>query len=96
MDEREYYAEVNALLGAVGKALDLTSDETVKALEAGDIAMEMQVDDLGQHFVAVTFQGRSAQIYQGAIRHAPEPTAEEDFDDGAGCGHGGCGCGRGR
>ncbi len=98
MNDREMYAELNALLGAIGKALDLTSEQTVKAVEADEIAMEMKVDERGERFITVSFQGRSAQIYQGAIRYTPEADEDEDEDedDEAGCGHGGCGCGSGR
>jgi hypothetical protein len=40
----------------------------------------MQEDFRGERFLAAQYQGRSAQIYQGAIRHAPEeePSAPTD------------------
>ncbi len=87
-DPREMFEEVNALLTSVAKALEMEPEEAVRAIEAGEIAMSMDVDEEGRHFVGVTHGGRQSRIYPGAIRHAPEAAAEDD-----GCGHGGCGCG---
>ena len=72
MDEREMYAEMNALLGSLAKAFDLEPEQVARAVEAGEIAIEMQEDARGERFLAAEYQGRSVQIYQGAIRHAPQ------------------------
>ena len=71
MAEAEMFDEISALLGAIGKAFDLKGDDAVKAIEAGHITLAMKTDDGGQRYVEVDYQGRSAQIYHGAIRHAP-------------------------
>ncbi len=72
MDEREMYAEMNALLGTLAKAFDLEPEQAARAVEAGEIAIAMQEDARGERFLAAEYRGRSAQIYQGAIRHAPQ------------------------
>lgn len=69
------YAELNALLGALAKAFDLEPEQVARAVEAGEIAIDMQEDARGERFLAAQYQGRSAQIYQGAIRHAPQGTS---------------------
>ncbi|HIJ37665.1 MAG TPA: hypothetical protein HPP80_02100 [Rhodospirillaceae bacterium] len=92
MNEREMYDEINALLGAVGKALDLSAEAAAKAIESGLITMEMREDARGQRFVGVTYQGKTAEIFQGAIRHqtapeAPDPgLAEAPAVKSCGCG----------
>lgn len=87
-DNREMFEEVNALLVAVAKALELEPEDAVRAIEAGDIAMAMEVDEDGRHFIEVGYLGKISRVYPGAIHHAPEAAAEEDE-----CGHEGCGCG---
>jgi hypothetical protein len=80
MDEREMYAEMNALLGAIGKAFELAPEQAARAVEAGEIVIEMQEDARGERFLAAQYQGRSAQIYQGAIRHAPQAAPGSSAD----------------
>jgi hypothetical protein len=72
MTEREMYGEMNALLGAIATAFGLQPDRAARAVEAGEITIEMREDARGERFLAAQFEGRTAQIYQGAIRHAPE------------------------
>lgn len=95
MESREMYAEVNALVGAMAKALDIAGEEVARAIEAGEIAVDMEVDERGERFIAVSYKGQSVRIYEGAIRYAAEPPPAamgEEPDDG--CADGGCGCGR--
>jgi hypothetical protein len=68
-DNREMYAEVNALVGAIAKALDLTDEAAVKALEDRSLSLVFGEDEAGQRFVEASHEGRSARIYQGAIHH---------------------------
>lgn len=89
MEHREMYDEINALIGAVAKALDTSEMEVVTAIEQGRLAMEMLTDDQGQNYVSVICDGREARIYQGAIFRADD-RPELDEDDGCG---GGCTCG---
>ncbi|MDR3441175.1 hypothetical protein [Telmatospirillum sp.] len=72
MDQREMYGELNALLGAIAKALDIEAEQAARAVEQGDIAVEMREDERGERFLSVLYQGRSAKVYQGAIRYAPK------------------------
>lgn len=91
MDEenREMFEQINALVGAVAKALDIGPEEAVRAIEGEQIALTLEVDETGQHYVSAKYFGKTVRVYQGAIQYAPEePGAEDD-----GCGHSGCGCG---
>lgn len=88
-ESREMFAELNALLTAIAKALELEPEAAARAIEAGEVAIKMEVDEEGRHFVGVTHGAKTSRVYPGVIRHEPEaPEAEDD-----GCGHGGCGCG---
>lgn len=87
MEDREMYDEINALIGAVAKALDVSEIEVVTAIEQGRLGMEMKADEQG-NFVEITCDDKTARIYQGAI-FRPDDRPEEDD---AGCG-GGCSCG---
>lgn len=89
MENREMYDEINALVGAVSKALEVSEIEVITAIEQGRLAMEMLTDERGENYVAVTCDGKSVRIYQGAIfRQGDQPE-----DAGEDCG-GGCSCGR--
>lgn len=92
MENREMYDEINALVGAVAKALDTSEMEVITAIEQGRLSMEMRTDDEGRNFLQVAFDERNVRVYQGAIFREgdrPDATAAEDDD---GCG-GGCSCG---
>ncbi len=92
MEGREMYDEINALIGAVAKALDVSETEVVTAIEQGRLGMEMLTDGEGRNCLEVTSDdGRVARIYQGAIfrvgEQAPEPEPAEDCGGGCSCGH---------
>lgn len=91
-EDREMYDEITALVGSIAKALEISEEETIKALEANQIAMGLEVDEEGRNYVGVAFRDRSARIYPGAIKHAPEAPVEQPKAD-EGCGGGGCSCG---
>ena len=76
-DNREMFAELNALLTAIAKALDLEPEAAARAIEAGEIAIKMEVDEDGHHFVGVSHGGKASRVYPGVIRHAPEGPEEE-------------------
>ncbi len=67
MENREMFSEINALVGAVAKALEIGEGEVIAAIEQGSLGMEMITDDQGRNCVEVTSEGRTARIYQGAI-----------------------------
>ena len=87
-DSREMFTELNALLTAIAKALDLEPEAAARAIEAGEIGIKMEVDEEGRHFVGVDYAGKTSRVYPGVIHHAAEEPAEDDD-----CGHEGCGCG---
>lgn len=88
MENREMYDEINALIGAVAKALDVSEAEVVTAIEQGRLGMEMLTDENGANYLEVVSDGRTARVYQGAIFRVGESAPEPD----EGCG-GGCSCG---
>ncbi|HLO77318.1 MAG TPA: hypothetical protein VK196_12760 [Magnetospirillum sp.] len=93
MENREMYDEINALVGAVAKALDTSEMEVITAIEQGRLGMEMRSDDDGRNYVFVQFDERQVRIYQGAIFRQgdkPDDMIQPDLDDGCG---GGCTCG---
>lgn len=84
------YDEINALIGAVAKALDTSEMEVVTAIEQGRLSMEMETDEQGRNYLAVACDGKSARVYQGAIfregdRPEPAPQSVDDEDCGGGC-----------
>lgn len=94
MESREMFDEINALVGAVAKALDTSEIEVITAIEQGRLAMELMTDGEGRNFIAVDFDGRAVRVYPGAIfREGDAPEMAEEEEDGCGSGHGGCGCG---
>ena len=73
-DKREMYTEIGALIGAIAEAFGISEDEAVRAVEQNRIAMTMVRDSNGNPYVEATLEGRSARLYQGAIkRERPKP-----------------------
>lgn len=78
---REHYEEINALVGAIAKALDIPDKEVAQEIESGAITLALDEDDNGNRFIKVQRGDKVAQVFQGAIRHAsdgepgPEPEA---------------------
>ena len=75
-DSREMYTEVASLIASLGQAFGLDDGAVIGTLERGEVALEFGQDANDNKFVAATYQGRSARIYQGAIQHpeSPSPT----------------------
>lgn len=71
--DREMFDEINALIGSVAKALDISEGEVVSSIEQGELCMEMMADDNGANFLRVDYNGKSADIRQGVfMRHGAE------------------------
>ncbi len=70
---REMYQEIAALVAALGKAFEMADADVTSALERNAIALSFGRDENGNRFVLATLEGRSARVYQGAIKQ--EPTA---------------------
>jgi hypothetical protein len=76
-DQREMYTEIGALIGAIAEAFSISEEDVVSAVEGHRIAMTLARDSNGNPFVAATYDGRSARIYQRAIkRQAGKPAVE--------------------
>ena len=71
--DKEMYSEISALMGSIGKALSLSESDTIQAVERGEMSFEMGKDENGHNFVAVTYKGDTARIYQGAIKREADP-----------------------
>jgi hypothetical protein len=71
-DNREMYNEIAALVASIGKAFGRPESEVISALEKNAIALEFGRDENGNRFVLATFEGRTARLYQGAIKQEPE------------------------
>ncbi len=64
----EMHSEISALIGAIAKAFAITESQAIEALERDAVAMEFQQDSNGNRYVAATYDGQTARIYQGAIK----------------------------
>jgi hypothetical protein len=67
-DPREMYTEIGALIGAIAEAFGIPHDDAVRAVEQNRIAMSFARDSNGNPFVEAIYEGRSARLYQGAIK----------------------------
>lgn len=76
MATREYYDEINTLVGALAKALHIDDKQIAADLESGAIALRMDEDENGNRFVEATRDGATARVYQGAIIHAEDGPEE--------------------
>jgi hypothetical protein len=72
MTQREMFSEIGALIGTIAQAFSITEAEAIAAVEENRLAMEFGRDENGNPFVAATFDGRMARIYQGAIKYPPK------------------------
>lgn len=71
-ENREMYKEIAALVAAIGKAFGRSESEVIAALERNAIVLDFGHDENGNRFVLAAFDGKTARIYQGAIKQEPE------------------------
>lgn len=83
VDGREHYDEINALVGAIAKALGLPDEQVAKEIEAGAITLSLGEDDNANRCIDVQRGEVHAQVYQGAIRHA-SPDGDAGGESGQG------------
>lgn len=67
-ERREMYAEIAALIGALAKTFAMKDADVATALESGAMALDFAQDANGNRFVAATHAGKTARVYQGAIK----------------------------
>lgn len=67
-DRREMYGEIAALVGALAKTFVLEESAAAAAVESGAMTLAFDRDANGNRFVSATFEGRTARVYQGAIK----------------------------
>jgi hypothetical protein len=70
-ENREMYQEIAALVAALGKAFALPESDIISALEKNAIGLEFSRDENGNRFVLATLSGKTARVYQGAIKQEP-------------------------
>jgi hypothetical protein len=71
-ENREMYQEIAALVAGLGKAFALAESDVISALEKNAISLEFGHDENGNRFVLATLSGKTARLYQGAIKQEPE------------------------
>ncbi len=71
-EARESYSEIAALIASLAKTFSLSDADVAQAIESGQMHLDFSQDDSGNRFVAATFQGTTARIYKGAIKHGAE------------------------
>jgi hypothetical protein len=69
-ESREMYPEIAGLVASLAKAFAVSEAEIVTALEQGTLALGFHQDENGNRFVAASFDGRQARVYQGAIKRS--------------------------
>lgn len=70
-ENREMYQEIAALVAALGKAFGLPESDIIAALEKQAVSLDFGRDENGNRFVRATLSGKTARIYQGAIKQDP-------------------------
>lgn len=71
-ENREMYKEIAALIAAIGKAFARPEGDVIALLDQQAVSLEFSRDANGNRFVLATLEGRTARIYQGAIKQEPE------------------------
>jgi hypothetical protein len=66
------YSEIAALVGSLAKSFALKDAEAAQALESGAMSLEFATDANGNRYVAATYGGKTARVYQGAIKREDE------------------------
>jgi hypothetical protein len=66
----EMFNEINTLISNAAKALGEKEDIIAKAAEKGELAIELAEDETGNRYLAVTYNGKTGRLYQGAIKYA--------------------------
>lgn len=79
---REHYEQINALVASIAKALGLPDEQVAQEIEAGAITLALAEDDNGNRYIDVQCGETRAQVYQGAIRHAPGTDTGTDTGSG--------------
>ena len=75
-EPREMYSEISALVGTLAKTFGLKDSDAAAAVESGDMTLAFSRDANGNRFVAASYGGKTARLYQGAVKHADqEPDA---------------------
>jgi hypothetical protein len=69
-DRREMYNEISALVAALAKTFAMKDADAAQALESGAMTLDFAEDGNGNRYVAATYQGKTARVYQGAIKRS--------------------------
>jgi len=69
-EPREMYSEISALVGTLAKTFGIKDSDAAAAVESGALTLAFSQDANGNRFVAASYGGKTARLYQGAIKHA--------------------------
>lgn len=72
MDTRESYQDIQKLIAAIAKVLNLGDEQVARDIESGVIQLRMDEDGNGNRFVEVCREGHVGRVFQGAVHHAGE------------------------
>jgi hypothetical protein len=67
-ENREMFNEISALVAALAKTFAIKDADAAQALESGAMTLDFAQDANGNRFVAATYGGKTARVYQGAIK----------------------------
>lgn len=69
-EAREGYSEIAALIGSLAKTFSLSDADVAQAIESGQMRLDFSQAGSANRFVSATYQGKTARIYKGAIKHS--------------------------
>lgn len=82
--QQEMYDEINVLVASLARAFKIEGKDAAKALEGGDMLLNLGVDKDGDRFVEAHYKGAVAFVYPGGAKAdiTPEVTSVEGAPDG--------------
>jgi hypothetical protein len=72
-EHREMYTEIAALVASLAKAFAMKESDAAAAVESGAVTFAFSRDANDNPFVAATYGGKTARLYQGAIKRGDAP-----------------------
>ncbi len=67
-EPREMYSEIAALIAALAKTFAMKDADAAAAVESGAMVLDFAQDANGNRYVAAIYEGKTARVYQGAIK----------------------------
>jgi len=73
------YDEINVLLASLGRAFKVKGEVVAKAIETGDMMLNLGTDKDGDRYVEASYKGEVALVYPGSAKDNMEPSAAEEI-----------------